>query len=145
MGGIHIKRIHILDPQYKDVYDLREAILRKPIGLSLKDEDLSADAEDIILAAERDKKIIACVMLQNYDEQILKLRQMAVAPEVQRKGIGHMLVKVAEDFAKANNIKRIVLHARVVSKGFYLKMNYTPSGEVFEEVGIPHILMEKDL
>jgi N-acetylglutamate synthase-like GNAT family acetyltransferase len=145
MSGIHIRKITLKDAKYKEVYNLRDSVLRQPIGLSLSDEDLSKDAEDTILVAERDSKVIACVMLQEQGHGIIKLRQMAVVPEMQGRGIGHMLVKVAEDYAKSIAIRRIVLHARVMSKGFYQKMNYTELGEEFEEVGIPHIAMEKEL
>jgi predicted GNAT family N-acyltransferase len=36
------------------------------------------------------------------------------------------------------------LHARIVAVGFYEKMGYVRQGELFTEVGIPHVLMQKD-
>ncbi len=143
---ITIRQVNINDADYQQVYDLREEVLRKPIGLSLKDEDLTGDALDIILAAEHDNKIIGCVMLHPTDNSdTMKLRQMGVYDSWQGKGIGRMLVEGAEELLLQKGVKKIVLHARVTAQTFYSKLGYIQTGDVFTEVGIPHIVMEKEL
>jgi predicted GNAT family N-acyltransferase len=37
------------------------------------------------------------------------------------------------------------MHARKTAVGFYEKFGYQVSGNVFEEVTLPHFVMEKDL
>jgi predicted GNAT family N-acyltransferase len=54
-------------------------------------------------------------------------------------------VKQAEAAARAGNIFKVTLHARISARRFYEQLGYTASGEVFTEVTIPHIAMEKDL
>jgi N-acetylglutamate synthase-like GNAT family acetyltransferase len=133
-------------PYYSQVYDLREEVLRKPIGLSLKDEDLRAEEFDIILAAIDRGKVIGCVMLRTTnDPAVFKLRQMAVNPDWQKKGIGNKLVSTAEELLRQKQIERIILHARVTASGFYTKMGYRITSDKFTEVGIPHVAMEKAL
>jgi predicted GNAT family N-acyltransferase len=39
----------------------------------------------------------------------------------------------------------MVMHARKSALGFYEKLGYTPEGDEFEEVTIPHYLMRKKL
>ena len=142
MQGIAIKEITINSPEYQQVWQLREDVLRKPIGLSLKDEDLSSDAEDRILIAMYDDHVIGCVMLKDAGSN-LKLRQMAVANAWQGKSTGRQLVQAAEKVAKENGYKKIVLHARQVAVGFYQKLGYEITSDLFTEVGIPHYVMEK--
>jgi N-acetylglutamate synthase-like GNAT family acetyltransferase len=146
LEGIVVSRIEINDPKYPQVYTLREELLRKPIGLSLKDENLSADALNAIFIAEHEGEVIGCVMLYPIDdEEKIKLRQMAVYDEWQGKGIGRILVDAAEAYAKDKGYSAIILHARKVSEGFYKRLGYDTTSSEFTEVGIPHVVMEKDL
>ncbi len=146
MEGIVISRINIQDERYPQVYELREEILRKPIGLSLKNEDLSADAQNDIFIAENANEVIGCVMLHPIaDEEKIKLRQMAVHSRWQGQGIGRMLVEAAEAYAKEKGYSSIILHARQVAEPFYKKLGYYTTSSVFTEVGIPHVVMEKDI
>lgn len=138
----------IVSPQsaaYTDVLALRDEILRKPLGMSLHNEDLSRDYTDIILAGTIDGKIVCCLMLHHLDAGEVQLRQMAVYNEWQGKGVGRQLVQAAEKLAANNGYKKMVLHARDVAKGFYSAMNYRVVGDQFIEVGIPHYMMEKEL
>lgn len=146
MEGIVVSRIDINDAKYPQVYNLREEILRKPIGLSLKDEDLSADAQNAIFIAEHEGNVIGCVMLYPIaDEEKIKLRQMAVYDEWQGKGVGKLLVDAAEAYAKEKGYLSIILHARKIAEGFYKRLGYYTTSSEFTEVGIPHVVMEKDV
>jgi len=145
MNNIIIKEINAHAPEYREVWQLREDVLRKPLGLSLKDEDLSADFEDIILIALGDNNVVGCVMLHPLHDGIIKLRQMAVAELLQQKGVGRLLVQAAETTAKKQGYIKIELHAREIAIGFYEKLGYDITSELFMEVNIPHKKMEKGL
>lgn len=145
MQDILIKRIDATSPEYLQVWLLREEILRKPIGLSLKDEDLSDDAKDIIIIATHHDKVIGCLMLHPKDTDIIKFRQMAVYNEWQGKGIGAMLINAAEHVSEMEGYKHIVLHARITAQDFYSKLGYDTTSSVFTEVGIDHVVMERSL
>lgn len=136
--------INTTDAIYYQVYELREAILRRPIGLSLADEDLSDDVKDVIIIAERNKEVLGCIMLkQTDDDRTIKFRQMAVKQNMQKHGIGKTIVKAAEAYAWQRGYDKIVLHARTTAEDFYKKFAYTTTSQVFTEVGIPHVMMEK--
>lgn len=143
MDNITISHITHSSPKYQQVWDLREEILRKPLGMSLKNDDLSWDYIDGFFIAEHNNKVIGCVMLHHLSSVELQLRQMAVCSEWQGKGIGRLLVMAAEKFAWENGYRVIVLHARKVAMGFYTSMNYSITSDEFTEVGIPHFIMEK--
>ncbi|MCW3123776.1 MAG: family N-acetyltransferase [Flavipsychrobacter sp.] len=145
MEDIIVSAIDHKAPQYQQVWNVREEILRKPLGRSLKDDDLSRDLIDTIFIAEHKGKVIGCVLLHRIDAGQAQLRAMAVYNEWQGKGVGRLLVQAAEQYAIANHYHRIILHARKVAVGFYSGMGYNTYGDEFTEVGIPHFMMEKNI
>jgi N-acetylglutamate synthase-like GNAT family acetyltransferase len=84
-------------------------------------------------------KVIGVLLLKIINADVLKMKQVAVHPEWQNKGVGRQLVQFSEEFARKNNYKTIELHARDTAKAFYLALQYNIIGEEFEEVGIPHV------
>lgn len=145
MSDITIRLIDKDAPEYKGVWDVREAILRKPLGRSLKNENIDWDKEALIFAAIHNDEVIGCVLLTRIDEQTAKLRAMAVYDEWQGKGVGSLLVNALEETALKAGYKKIALHARKVALDFYKKLNYVIISDEFTEVGIPHYKMEKKL
>jgi predicted N-acetyltransferase YhbS len=145
MADYIIKRISTNDPEFAQVLAIREEVLRRPLGLSLHDEDLSEEnAEETFIALQKDS-VIGCVMLRPVPGGLLKLRQMAVAEDHQGRGIGAALVQAAEDYALAGGYAGITLHARITAVPFYERLGYRAGGNVFSEVGIPHLLMQKQV
>ncbi len=130
-------------PEYDEVFALRDELLRRPLGMELKNDDLSRDFVDMIVAGKLNGKVVACLILQEKDSQTVQLRQMAVSKDQQGKGIGRALVAAAERHAIISGYERMVLHARKTAIGFYESMGYTIVSEEFFEVGIPHVKMEK--
>ena len=102
---------------------MREEVLRRPLGRSLKDQDLSRDAEDKIVIAMDEERVIGCVDTHPKPGGVLKLRAMAVYEEYRGAGIGARLVREAEKIARADGYKKIDLHARIVAKDFYAKLS----------------------
>lgn len=143
MKSLSFKRITPSDGEYDEVFALRDELLRSPIGLSLLDEDLSDEVNDHILTAWMDNELAACLILSPKANNTVQLRQMAVAEALQGQNVGRQLVVYAEQFAWENGYDCIVLHARTVAQEFYKKQGYTQTSDVFTEVGIPHVKMEK--
>ena len=143
--ALTIKRITTETAEYEQMLDLRDRVLRIPLGLSVRNDNLRQDEHDILLVACQGSEIIGCVILHPIDKETVRLRAMAVIPEYQGKGIGRLLVHEAERVAREEGFPRIILHARMVVAVFYEKLAYTRQGEVFTEVGIPHVLMQKFL
>lgn len=141
-----IHRINNRDTRFAQVWALREEVLRRPLGLSLRDEDLSGEVvEHIFIVEDEDRKVFGCLMLRPLEAGTGKLRQMAVTAYLQGQGIGTALLKAAEDFAREIGMSRLILHARAAAIPFYERAGYAVSSEVFEEVGIPHRAMQKGL
>jgi len=139
-------RIRYGSDRYTEEIALREKVLRIPLGMRFSQADLEAETDELRfgLLDER-KRLAACLLVRRVDGSTGKLRQMAVREDLRGKGIGRELVLRVESELKKAGIHFVVLHARRVAEGFYAKLGYTPSGEPFTEVGIPHIKMEKTL
>jgi len=143
---IQIRPFEFATPEYDQSVQLRDAILRKPLNLSFKVEDLSKEYDSIHLGAFNQKnQIVGCLILKPLSASHFKMRQVAVAESLQGKGIGGELVKASEKLLKSLNCKSIELNARDVAIPFYLKLDYKKVGKEFEEVGIKHFRMEKEL
>jgi predicted GNAT family N-acyltransferase len=84
-------------------------------------------------------------MLVEEKPQTVRLRQMAVVNDLQGKGYGKVLMQFAENLARDRGYKKITMHARKNALGFYEKMGYKKVGQEFEEITIPHYVMEKEL
>ena len=139
------KEIPYLGDGYQDVVAIRQAVLRTPIGLTLKEEEKQADEGDVIIGAMCGSKMVGCIIIRKHDETTCRLRQIAVLEEEQNKGYGKSMIHFAEDLAKKSGFKNSYLFARHNAVQFYYKLGYRVVGEPFIEVGMPHIKMEKSL
>lgn len=131
--------------EYQQMVNLRMEILRKPLGLSFDAEELEKEKEDVLMGAFEDEKMLGCCLLTRMDQHTMRLRQMAVPNSMQGKGIGRALMIFAENIARDLGYKKLCMHARKTALGFYEKLGYSPNGEEFIEVTIPHYIMEKAL
>ena len=132
-------------PEYQQMVQLRNDILRKPLGLSFTQEELAKEKDEILIAAFEDEKMLGCCMLVKSGGSTVRLRQMAVLNNLQGKGIGRALMQFAENIARDLGYKKLTMHARVTAVGFYEKLGYEVVGDMFEEVTIQHNSMEKSL
>jgi len=132
-------------PYFQQVLELRNRVLRMPLGLNLADEDLSEENDQFTIIILKEEKVAASLMLKVMGEGNLKLRQMVVDTPFQHTGLGTMLLGYAENFCMLNNYLDIELNARKPAVEFYKKSGYELIGDEFEEVGIPHVRMEKHL
>jgi predicted GNAT family N-acyltransferase len=132
-------------PEYEEMVRLRNEILRKPLGLSFSPEELEKEKDNLLMAAYEDDQMLGCCMLIEEGPKTVRLRQMAVMNDLQGKGVGRALMQFAENLARDRGYRKITMHARKNAEGFYGKMGYRKVGEEFEEITIPHIIMEKDL
>lgn len=145
LGPIEIRPVVHGSDAFERVVALRTAVLREPLGLSYRAEDLAAEHDQFHLAAFLAEIPIASVILQWLPDNLAKMRQMAVDPAHQRSGLGARLVGVLETEALRRGVQRIILHARESALGFYVRLGYEAQGESFTEVGLPHRRMEKSL
>ncbi len=131
--------------EYQQMVNLRNEILRKPLGLYFSADELEREKDDILMGAFEDDRLLGCCLLTRMEDGTIRLRQMAVPNNMQGKGVGRALMIFAENIARDLSYKKLCMHARKTATGFYEKLGYTIAGDEFEEVTLPHYIMEKAL
>ena len=131
-------------PEYRMECELRHAVLRVPLGMSLHDEDLSAERHQrhfgLFLT---DGTLAACAIAAAVSADEMKIRQMAVRADLQGQGCGRTLMTRLQEILAADGIRHLSLHARCHVAGFYESLGFIQSGGEFTEIGIPHVKMVK--
>jgi predicted GNAT family N-acyltransferase len=135
------------DPAYSDWLELRQRVLRDPLGLRYTAADLEAEREDRQLAVFEDGVVIGGLLIRGDDvpSGVWKVRQVAVETDRQGQGIGRMLMKEVVSLARDEGMRELVLNSRETVCEFYRKLGFSMEGEPFLEVGIPHRRMRLSL
>ena len=142
---ISYRLISASDPEYAIERELRDRVLRRPLGLTLSERDLEGeDVQAHIIAQDGSGPVIGCVLV-SFAGGVAKARQLAVDEKWRGKGIGRELMQRAEDAARERKFDRLSLHGRVASVRFFERLGYEAVSEVFTEVTVPHIRLEKVL
>ena len=140
-----LKQIDHGTAEYLQMVNLRDNLLRRPLGLTYSHDELIKEIDDTLIVCTEDDKILGCCILTKLDNNTARLRQMAVANNLQGKGIGASIINFAENIARDKGYKKMILHARDTVIGFYEKFGYAVNGNQFIEVNLPHHSMEKIL
>jgi predicted GNAT family N-acyltransferase len=139
-----LREIEFGSDDFRKECELRNEVLRVPIGLSLYDEDLDRERQQLHFGLfDQCGDLIACVIAIILPCSKAKLRQMAVHREHRGKGHGRKVIHDLEDYLARLGVIHLVLNARMTAVGFYTELGYAKVGREFMEVGIPHVGMEK--
>jgi predicted GNAT family N-acyltransferase len=130
---------------YQALIDLRQKVLRTPLGRNLEFDQTRTDPADWHIGAVDKAHLIGVVSLSPKTTATIQMRQMAIDPPYQGRGIGKELVKKAEHTILKMGYKSIQLDARESAVHFYEKMDYRTASGSFYKTGIPHYRMAKSL
>ena len=140
-----LKQIDHGTPEYLKMVNLRDVVLRRPLGLTFDHDELIAEKDDILIACMDDNEILGCCILEEVNNLTIRLRQMAVPDNLHNRGIGSSIINFAENMARDKGYKLMTMHARDSAIGFYEKFGFLIKGSQFKEVNLPHHVMEKNL
>ncbi len=126
---------------------MRYEVLRKPWNQPFGSErDNSEETSTHIMACDSENNILGVCRLQLNSPTEAQLRFMGVKEDTQGLGIGKKLIAYAEEKAKQQGAKKLILQAREIAVEFYKKCGYTiveKSFLMWDE--IQHYLMEKKI
>ena len=140
-----LKQIDHGTPEYLKMVNLRDVVLRRPLGLTFDHDELMAEKDDILIVCMEDQDVLGCCILAEVNNLTVRLRQMAVPDNLHGRGIGASIINFAENMARDKGYKLMTMHARDSAIGFYEKFGYHIKGSQFREVNLPHHVMEKNL
>lgn len=148
-GGLQMRVVQTKDTLndiYLDAVRIRNQVFVVEQGVPLTREIDKDEAHCVhfVLYSEK-KQPLGTVRLLPLENGKMKLQRMAILLNYRHQGLGKILVAEAESFAKRQGYNTILLGAQSTAKHFYEKLGYKAYGELFEDAGITHISMKKEL
>ncbi|MGO3732011.1 MAG: GNAT family N-acetyltransferase [Vagococcus sp.] len=133
---------------HSDIYEDALAI-RKTVFVGEQDVPMDMEIEDedvcVHFVLYEDDMPLATVRLFPVSETVSKVQRMAVEKQGRNKGLGRQIMLAAEEYAKNNGIKDVLLGAQTTAIGFYETMGYKAFGDEYLDAGIKHFDMSKTL
>ncbi|HEY9860901.1 MAG TPA: GNAT family N-acetyltransferase [Candidatus Obscuribacterales bacterium] len=104
------------------------------------------DSESQHIVASINGHAVGTTRLRHLDERTVKIERLAVLPEFRNQGIGRQIMEATlELLTQSPQVKTVQLHAQLYIKDLYQKLGFVQVGDVFEEAGILHVKMQKQL
>jgi predicted GNAT family N-acyltransferase len=133
-------------PEDRDTaFELRRAVFEVEQGVP---RPLDRDAHDTNahhVVAFEDGRCIGTGRLVRLDSRTGQIGRMAVAADRRRHGIGAAILDALERMAALRGIGEIVLNSQLPAREFFTRRGYVEGGDVFDDQGVPHVLMRKVL
>lgn len=130
--------------EYRAFVALRFNELRRPLGLVWAEGELARDHDERHFGLYVGVLLVGVAVVGKEGDGV-RIRQVAVQSNQQDQGYGRSLMGRIESLLWREGVMVFKLHARVSVAGFYEKLGYVREGEIFEEVGVDHVLMVKSL
>ena len=144
MDGIVVKLVET-EAEMEAAMGVRFRVFVAEQAVPAEEELDDADATASHAVAICQGQVVGTGRLVLQDDGDAQIGRMAVDQTWRRKGIGDQILRFLEEEARAQGLRRCVLHAQEYVKGFYAAHGYQVHGETFLEVNIPHIEMRKEL
>lgn len=111
--------------------------------------DLEWDADDETavhaVAFNRFNAPVATGRLLQPAPGVAKIGRMAVHQAVRGTRVGRQVLDTLIEAARARGDREVLLNAQTSAQAFYARAGFTPEGDVFDEAGIPHVVMRRAL
>ncbi|KAI8319745.1 acyl-CoA N-acyltransferase [Martensiomyces pterosporus] len=119
-------------------------------GFPLEEEvdELDAEATHLVILdpAKRDGKVIGTLRIIHSGDAA-KIGRVVILPEYQGKGLGRKLMEHAEQYVATNARYRecswTKLGSQYDKRMFYEKCGYVARGDIYDDLGCPHVWMYK--
>ncbi len=97
------------------------------------------------VAVNRMGMVLATGRLLEHAPGVARIGRMAVKKQMRGTDLGRRVLHALMDAARERGDRQVLLHAQCSAEGFYRRSGFAPHGAVFEEAGIAHIEMVRDL
>lgn len=130
--ALHVRRVVFIEEQ------------QVPEDLEIDEHDQLSDPT-IHVIAYRDIEPSATGRLRSPEQGVGKIERVAVKQETRGTGLGRELMLHLEKIAVQQGNSTLKLSAQLQAQPFYEKLGYEGYGEIFDDAGIDHIMMKKQL
>lgn len=133
------------DKEFSVIQEIRKSVFQKEQGV---EPDLDFDGKDETceqLIASLNREYVGTARIRTLNQTTVKIERLAVLPIARGYGIGKKIMEKALEIITRTNICEVEIHAQEYIKGLHQKLGFQQEGEVFEEAGIRHVKMRKQL
>lgn len=135
------------DEDLQIAFQIRKEVFVEEQGVPLEDEydlfdKLGTLCEHILVYYDEKPAGTGRVRLE---DGFGKLERICVLKPYRKHGLGKVIIETLEKIAREMGVVYVKLHGQTHAEGFYQKLGYKTSSDVFMEDGIPHVLMIKAL
>ena len=140
-------RMPLTADDFKAYYALRYKVLREPWGHAKGTEkDDYEPISDHFMAVDEKGEVVGVAKLYEKSEGVGHVSHLAVAPEYQHHGIGHLLLQAVEQRARERGFTSVGTMARVTATDYFERVGFTVVGIPAPHLGTTHLVwMEKAL
>ncbi|MEP7137003.1 MAG: GNAT family N-acetyltransferase [Chloroflexota bacterium] len=140
-------KIPVTHDDFKAYYALRYKVLSEPWGhpKGTEKDDYEPISEHF-MAVDEKGNVVGVVKLYEKSEEVGYVSHLAVSPDHQRQGVGHLLLTTVEQRALARGFKTIGTMARITATSYFEKIGFHIAGMPAPHLGTTHLVwMEKAL
>lgn len=128
-----------------EAFEVRRQVFVREQGIS---EDLVFDGHDrgaLHMVVKDGERVIGSARVRFLADNQAKLERMAVLKRYRRKGIGKEMLLFLDTVWKDKQVQQVIIHAQLEVVPFYKLCGFDELGLPFQEAGIKHIKMRKQL
>ncbi|MFC7077844.1 GNAT family N-acetyltransferase [Haloarcula halophila] len=124
---------------------VRRSVFIDEQGVSESEEMDDKDGAATHLLLSDGDRPVATARYRFVDETTVKIERVAVLSQYRGEGLGIRIMEAAEAAARDDGAMEAVLHGQRRVEEFYTGIGYEIVSDEFEEAGIPHVEMRKEL
>ena len=144
MGKLNYKLVES-GKELEEAFKVRKEVFAEEQGIS---EDIvfdSNDSEAMHIVVKDEKRVIGTARVLFPSPSVAKIERMAILRPFRGTGIGSRIISFLFAELKNKQVRKVVLHAQYSSVAFYKSHGFAESSIPFNEVGIRHLKMEREL
>lgn len=130
---------------YNDCLEIRKEVFVEEQNVPLELEVDEYEDVSVNICLTIDGRPLGTVRYRDIGDGVAKVERMAVREIARGLHLGQALMNFVHIHAEENGFKRTKLGAQVHALKFYEKLGYTVTSDEFDDAGIPHKYMEKQL
>jgi predicted GNAT family N-acyltransferase len=133
------------DDELQKAFEVRRQVFIREQGIS---EDVVFDGHDreaLHMVVKDGERVIGSARVQFLADNQAKLERMAVLKRYRHKGIGREMLLFLDTVWKDKRVQQVIIHAQFEIVPFYKLYGFDELGLPFQEAGIKHVKMRKQL
>lgn len=129
----------------EDAFAVRRAVFIGEQGIAPEIEIDGRDAAAVHYLATLDDRAVGTARVRELAPGRIKVERVAVLAAARRHGIGRRIMRRLLEDAAADGVRRVELSAQLYVAAFYRDLGFIADSDPYDEVGIPHVHMVRDL